>query len=112
MLNPLCYIPSPFTVVMPPAVFLDLAVCDFRKTVELCQRAEKCGAAWITVHGRTKEQRCQPVNYEAICTIKDSISIPVVANGDVKSLADVDVVTEKTGVNGKHIFESSSGDIL
>ena len=62
------------------------------------------------MHGRTKEQRCQPVNYEAIRTIKDSISIPVVANGDVKSLADVEVVTKKTGVNGEHILKKLSLD--
>ncbi|XP_070192063.1 tRNA-dihydrouridine(20a/20b) synthase [NAD(P)+]-like isoform X2 [Littorina saxatilis] len=73
---------------------------DIRKTVELCQRAEKCGAAWISVHGRTKDQRCQPVNCEAIRTIKDSVSVPVIANGDIKSLADVDNITEKTGVDG------------
>ncbi|XP_025108490.1 tRNA-dihydrouridine(20a/20b) synthase [NAD(P)+]-like isoform X2 [Pomacea canaliculata] len=65
---------------------------DIRKTVELCQRAEKSGASWITVHGRTKEQRCQPVNYEAIRIIKDSVGIPVVANGDIRSKPDIDNV--------------------
>ncbi|KAL8566374.1 tRNA-dihydrouridine(20a/20b) synthase [NAD(P)+]-like protein [Nucella lapillus] len=73
---------------------------DIRRTVELCQRAEKCGASWITVHGRTKEQRAQPVNFEAIRIIKDSVRIPVIANGDIKCLSDVASVTEKTGVDG------------
>lgn len=73
---------------------------DTRKTVELCQRAEKCGASWVTVHGRTKDERCQPIHYDAIRTVKDSLHIPVVANGDIKNLADVAMVTETTGVDG------------
>lgn len=68
--------------------------------MEMCQRAEQCGAAWVAVHGRTKDQRCQPVNYEAIRIIRESLSIPVVANGDIFSLNDVDSVREKTGVHG------------
>lgn len=71
--------------------------------MELCQRAEKSGASWITVHGRTKEQRCQPVNYDAIRIIKDSVGIPVVANGDIRSKPDIDNVRKITGVDGEHI---------
>lgn len=73
---------------------------DMKKTVEMCQRAEKSGASWISVHGRTKEQRCQPVNHEAIRLIKDSVGIPVVANGDIRSMGDVALVREQTGVDG------------
>lgn len=73
---------------------------DMKKTVEMCQRAEKSGASWISVHGRTKEQRCQPVNHEAIRLIKDSVCIPVVANGDIRSMGDVALVREQTGVDG------------
>lgn len=57
--------------------------------------------SWITVHGRTKDQRNQPVNLEAIRTIKDSVSCPVIANGDVRSLDDVERIADVTGVNGK-----------
>ena len=56
--------------------------------------------SWITVHGRTKDQRCQPVDFNAIRIIKDGVSIPVVANGDVFCSADVDNVVEMTGADG------------
>ena len=39
-----------------------------------CRRMEAAGASFITVHGRTREQRGQPVNLEAIRTIKQVVS--------------------------------------
>ncbi|KAK3769691.1 hypothetical protein RRG08_004942 [Elysia crispata] len=73
---------------------------DIRDTVEMCRRAEKVGASFITVHGRTKEQRTQPVDLQAIQTIKQAVSIPVVANGDIRSLEDTHRVHEETQVDG------------
>ncbi|TRY87875.1 hypothetical protein DNTS_006226 [Danionella cerebrum] len=73
---------------------------DLRKTVDLCQKVEAAGVSWITVHGRTADERHQPVHYDAIKTIKDSLSIPVIANGDIKSMMDVDAICELTGVDG------------
>ena len=52
--------------------------------VEMAQIAEKNGAAAIAVHGRTKEQMyAPPVNVEMIKRVKESVSIPVIGNGDV-----------------------------
>ncbi|XP_077979561.1 tRNA-dihydrouridine(20a/20b) synthase [NAD(P)+]-like [Glandiceps talaboti] len=73
---------------------------NLRDTVDLCQQAEHAGVSWITVHGRTTDQRTEPANYDDIKVIKESLSIPVIANGDIKSLQDVDKVCEMTGVNG------------
>ncbi|XP_063350351.1 uncharacterized protein LOC134641746 isoform X2 [Pelmatolapia mariae] len=73
---------------------------DLRQTVDLCQKAESAGVSWITVHGRTTEERHQPVHYDAIKTIKDSVSVPVIANGDIKYLRDVESTHELTGVDG------------
>ncbi|XP_061575262.1 tRNA-dihydrouridine(20a/20b) synthase [NAD(P)+]-like [Cololabis saira] len=73
---------------------------DLRQTVDLCQKAESAGVSWITVHGRTAEERHQPVHYDAIKTIKDSLSVPVIANGDIKYFRDVESTHHLTGVNG------------
>lgn len=61
---------------------------------------ESAGISFITVHGRTKEERTDPVHYDVIAEIKNALKIPVVANGDIKTMADAVSVQEKTGVNG------------
>lgn len=74
---------------------------DLKKTVDLCKKAEATGVSWITVHGRNIEERHQPVHYDAIKVIKESIHIPVVANGDIKTLKDAENVHHLTGADGK-----------
>uniref|UniRef100_A0A8C9W1R7 tRNA-dihydrouridine synthase n=2 Tax=Scleropages formosus TaxID=113540 RepID=A0A8C9W1R7_SCLFO len=73
---------------------------DLKQTVDLCQKVQAAGVSWVTVHGRTVDERHQPVHYDAIRTIKDSLSIPVIANGDVKNLRDVESTYLRTGVDG------------
>ena len=70
---------------------------DIKQTIKLCQNLEKVGLSYIAVHGRTTSERHQPVHYDAIKLIKESVSIPVVANGDITSLCDVTSVSENTG---------------
>ena len=41
-----------------------------RRTVELCRRLEAAGVAYLTVHGRTKDQRAEAVNLDAIRAVK------------------------------------------
>ncbi|XP_013399266.1 tRNA-dihydrouridine(20a/20b) synthase [NAD(P)+]-like [Lingula anatina] len=73
---------------------------DLRETVDLCQKAEKAGVSWIAVHGRTVDQRCEPVNVEALRLVKDSLTVPVIANGDIRSVEDAKRIQEVTGVDG------------
>lgn len=48
---------------------------DLTRTVDLCRQMEKAGASFITVHGRTREQRGEPVNLNAI----RKVDIPIKA---------------------------------
>lgn len=73
---------------------------DVRQSVQFCRQAEQAGASWISVHGRTKSQRTEAVNLEAIKIIKENLSIPVVGNGDVFHLKDAIKFQEFTGVDG------------
>lgn len=54
---------------------------------ELARRAQEAGVALVTVHGRT---RCQfykgHANHAAIAAVKETVSIPVVCNGDVETI--------------------------
>lgn len=40
------------------------------KTIDLCRKAEHAGVSHLTIHGRTPNQRSEPVNYDAIRLIK------------------------------------------
>src|SRR3954466_1406654 len=71
------------------------------ETLRLVHLAEAAGADFLTVHGRTRRQRSsEPPNFDAIKFLKEHASIPVVANGDVFSFADVERVRELTGCDG------------
>lgn len=57
---------------------------DSINAVEMAQRAENAGACAVTVHGRTRQQMyAPPVNKEIISLVKQSVSIPVIGNGDI-----------------------------
>jgi nifR3 family TIM-barrel protein len=62
---------------------------DTLNAPELARRAEQSGIRMVTIHGRTRCQFYQgKANWPAIRRVKDAVSIPVVANGDVGSATD------------------------
>jgi len=81
-----------------------------RNAPRLAKIAEEAGIKMITVHGRT---RCQMYNGHAdwafIREVKNAVSIPVVANGDLNSLDDVTTCLEQSGADGVMIGRGSYG---
>ena len=70
---------------------------DIRRTVEMCKMLQHVGVSYIDVHGRTTEERHQPVHYDQIKLLKDNLHIPLVANGDVTTLEEAYQVCDDTG---------------
>lgn len=73
---------------------------DIRHSVELCRDLEAAGVTFLTVHGRTANERSEPVHYDDIKTIVQSVNVPVIANGDIKSLDDAYQMKELTECDG------------
>lgn len=71
---------------------------DMRDTIELARRAEKMGVSWITVHGRTKEERTSvPVRLPAIRLVRENLGIPIIANGDMTTPKGMVQTIDETG---------------
>lgn len=74
---------------------------DLNETVDFVKKVEKAGVDFITVHGRTKTTRSsEPANFDAIKLIKETVSVPVIANGDCFSLSDAHEIAKRTNVDG------------
>jgi tRNA-dihydrouridine synthase B len=76
----------------------------------LARRAEQAGVKMVTIHGRTRCQFYQgKADWRAIARIKQAVSIPVVANGDVGSLADANAILEQSGADALMVGRASYG---
>ena len=79
--------------------------------VEVAKQLEAGGADLIAVHGRTREQMyIPPIDTAAIAAIKQAVSIPVLANGDVTSADGALTLLKETGCDGVMIGRGALGD--
>ena len=84
---------------------------DHLTGVEVAKQCEANGADLLAVHGRTREQMyIPPIDTEAIAAIKQAVSIPVLANGDVTTAEGALDLLAKTGCDGVMIGRGALGD--
>ncbi len=78
---------------------------------EIAKRAENAGAAAVTVHGRTRKQMYAPeVNIKEIAKVKQTVKIPVIANGDVNSANAAAKMYEQTGCDFIMVGRAAMGN--
>lgn len=61
---------------------------DLNETLEICRQIEMCGVDFLTIHARTSSQLNGDANKDALRMICEDSNVPIIANGDVKSLKD------------------------
>ena len=84
---------------------------DMINAPEVAKICEHAGASAITVHGRTRKQFYKPpVDYDIIRQVKQSVSIPVIANGDVDSAQKAKQVLDYTGCDFVMVGRASLGN--
>lgn len=84
---------------------------DSVNAVEVAKICESAGAAAITVHGRTRQQYYKPpVDYDIIKAVRESVSVPVIANGDIDSAEKAKEVMDITGCDLVMIGRATLGN--
>lgn len=79
--------------------------------LHIAQSAETLGVAAVTIHGRTRSQGFGGnADWQMLRIVKESVSIPVIGNGDVCSGADAKRMMDETGCDGVMIGRACQGN--
>ena len=79
--------------------------------VEAAKRIERAGASAITIHGRTRDEFYSgTADWDIIKQVKQSVNIPVIGNGDIKTKEDAIQMFKQTGVDGIMIGRAALGN--
>ena len=78
---------------------------------EVARILEDSGASLIAVHGRTRAQAYKgEADWDAIAEVKQTVRVPVIGNGDVRSVADIARLRGHTGCDGVMIGRAAIGN--
>lgn len=82
-----------------------------RNAVAIARIAENAGIAALTIHGRTRACKFNgQAEYETIRTVKQTIGIPVIANGDIDSPEKAKTILDTTGADAIMIGRAAQGN--
>ena len=83
---------------------------DNKNGIEIAKIAERCGIQSLAVHGRTRACMYKgEAEYDTIRAVKEAVSIPVIANGDIKNSRDAIECLKVTNADGVMIGRASMG---
>jgi tRNA-dihydrouridine synthase B len=83
---------------------------DNRNALAIARIAEDCGIRALAVHGRTRDQQYTgEAEYDTIAAVKQAVSIPVLANGDITTPQRAAEVLRRTGADALMIGRGAQG---
>ncbi len=98
---------------IPVTAKMRLGIRDTGKTLECARALESGGVASLVVHARTKIDAYRPPAYwEWIARVREAVAVPVIANGEIWSVADYDRCREVTGCADVMIGRGAVADPL
>ena len=84
---------------------------DSLNYLEVAQAIEENGCAMLAVHGRTRNQAFRgQARWEPIRELKQGLTIPVIGNGDVRTVADIERIKSITGCDAVMIGRAAVGN--
>ena len=84
---------------------------DHIYAIENARAVERAGGQAVALHGRTRVQMYEGhANWDIIKQVKQSVNIPVIGNGDVKTPEDAKRMLDETGVDGVMIGRAALGN--